>query len=103
MTPSSLFPGVDDPKPSPPRPAGPFAAVALELSLDRVLDYAIPASLARALKIGQRVKVPLGKRNRPSTGYVVDIHPSTDLVHVKRLLAIDDERVLLPPPPLALA
>ena len=68
------------PRPSTPTPIsaeavnGPFAAVALEQSIDRMLDYAVPARLVPSLKVGQRVRVPLGKRNRPTPGYVIS-HP----------------------------
>ena len=66
-------------------PAGPFAGVALEASVDKVLDYAIPPRLAPLLHVGQRVKVPLGRNNRPSRGYVVSIHPTTDYPKIKKL------------------
>lgn len=75
--------------------AGPFAAVALENSLDRTLDYAIPAAMAGRLCIGQRVRVPLGRSNRSTFGYVVEIHPTTDYPRIKPLLNIDDPRVLV--------
>jgi primosomal protein N' (replication factor Y) len=76
---------------------GPFAVVALEQSIDRCLDYAIPAALVPSIKISQRVRVPLGRNNRPSSGYVVDIHPTTSFPNIKKLLRIEDERVLVPP------
>ena len=58
-----------------PAPAytGPVAAVALEDSLDKLLDYAIPPRLETRLAVGQPVRVPLGRRNRPALGYVVAI------------------------------
>ncbi len=74
---------------------GPFAGVALEQSVDRVLDYAIPPRLASLLRIGQRVKVPLGRNNRAVRGYVVSIHPNSEYPKIKSLSAIDDERVLV--------
>lgn len=75
--------------------AGPFAAVALENSLDRILDYAIPPVLQSQLLIGQRVRVPLGRGNRPQFGFVVAINPTTAYPRIKPLLAIDDPRVLI--------
>ena len=81
-----------------PRPEGPFAGVALEQSIDRMLDYAIPPKLADAIQVGQRVKVPLGKRNRPASGYVISIHPTTSYPRIKTLIDIEDARVLVPPP-----
>jgi primosomal protein N' (replication factor Y) len=98
----SLFPDAHDALDAPDAhdgpqdaPGGPFAGVALETSIDKVLDYAIPARLLPLLQVGQRVKVPLGRNNRPSRGYVVSIHPTTDYPKIKNLSAIDDERVLV--------
>ena len=76
---------------------GPFAAVAMEQSIDRTLDYAVPPALIKQIKIGQRVRVPLGKNNRSAFGYVTDIQPHTTYPKIKRLLGIDDERTLIPP------
>jgi primosomal protein N' (replication factor Y) len=97
----SLFPNVDLPEqpatePAAPHP-GPFAGVALEQGIDRVLDYAIPKKLVTDLKIGQRVKVPLGRKNRMTSGYVVSIATTTDYPKVKPISAIEDDRVLVPP------
>ena len=74
--------------------------MALEQSIDRMLDYAVPARLVPSLKVGQRVRVPLGKRNRPTPGYVISIQPTTDYPktkQIKSLIGIEDERVLVPP------
>lgn len=74
---------------------GPFAAVALENSLDRTLDYAIPLTLVHQLRVGQRVRVPLGRSNRSTFGFVTSIHPTTTYPKIKPLLNIDDPRVLV--------
>jgi primosomal protein N' (replication factor Y) len=88
---STLF--VDD---TPPElPAGPFAGVVLEKSVDRVLDYSIPRRLLNVLLVGQQVKVPLGRKNRLVRGYVVSILPTTTHPKVKDVAAIEDERVLV--------
>lgn len=84
-------------------PVGPFAAVALENSLDRELDYSIPPRLIDLLRVGQRVRVPLGRKNRPQLGYVVAIRDTTTYPRIKPLLAIDDERVLIDEKLMALA
>jgi primosomal protein N' (replication factor Y) len=75
--------------------AGPFAGVALDQSIDRVLDYSIPPRLLTTLRVGQRVVVPLGRNNRATRGYVVSIHNATDYPKIKPVRAIDDERVLI--------
>ena len=93
----TLFPEVLSPRPASTPQAGPFAGVALEQSIDRVLDYAVPARLQPLLQVGQRVRVPLGKRNRPTQGYVVSVRDTTDHPSVKKVLAIADDRVLVNP------
>src|SRR5438270_770388 len=95
----TLFPGSE----LVTKPIGPFAAVAIEDSLDKLLDYSVPKKLAAALRISQRVRVPLGRNNRPTFGYVISIQPDTTYPKVKALLNIDDDRVLLAPPMMELA
>ena len=103
MTESSLFASFPEAAPdrapvsqAAPHP-GPFASVAIERSLDKVLDYAIPKALVPSLKVGQRVKVPLGRGNKPTLGYVVSIHNNAQTTaRIKLILAIDDDRVLVP-------
>jgi len=77
------------------KPQGPFAGVAIEKSLDRVLDYEIPRKLIAELRVGQRVKVPLGRANKPTGGYVVYIRPTTEYPKIKKLISIQDPRVLI--------
>jgi primosomal protein N' (replication factor Y) len=100
MDQSTLFSGMEEEpilQDSPPH-AGPVAIVAIERSLDKVLTYAIPNGFDKTLQVGQRVKVPLGRGNKPALGYVVEInpHPAT-LRPLKPILSIDDARILLPP------
>src|SRR5213082_3099722 len=93
-----LFPQLEPPPaPEVARHEGPFAAVALEQGIDRLLDYAIPSRLRNGLRVGQVVKVPLGRKNRSTRGYVIAIHPTSDYPKIKQLSGIDDERVLIPP------
>jgi primosomal protein N' (replication factor Y) len=89
----TLFGETDAPRP--PAHPGPFASVALENSLDKTLDYAIPAALVPQLRVGQRVRVPLGRSNRSTFGFVTSIHPVTSYPRIKPLLNIDDPRVLV--------
>jgi primosomal protein N' (replication factor Y) (superfamily II helicase) len=90
---STLFGQVDEV--SAAAQTGPFAGVALERGIDRVLDYRIGAALADRIHVGQRVRVPLGKKDRPVRGYVVDIRPTTDHPKTKDILAVEDSRTLL--------
>src|SRR4051812_1327665 len=103
----TLFPQLQ-PIPEPPPPSstsheGPYAAVALEQSVDKELDYATPPRLVPVLRVGQRVRVPLGRGIKPAKGYVVGIRPTTTYPKIKRLTAIDDERVLVLPKLMELA
>ncbi len=82
---------------------GPFAGVAMENAIDKVLDYSIPPSLAASVRVGQRVKAPLGKGNRSVYGYIVSIHPTTNYPRIKPLMGIDDPRVLVTPQLMTLA
>ena len=91
------------PREEPARLPGPFAGVALEQGIDRLLDYAVPPRLAPLIKPGQRVRVPLGKRNWPVHGYVVSVQDATNYPTVKRLFAIEDERELVGPKMMELA
>src|SRR5262249_44586516 len=53
------------------------------------------SKLVASLQVGQRVKVPLGRNNKPALGYIVSISPTSDFPKVKSLIALDDPRVLL--------
>lgn len=77
------------------RRAGPFAGVAMEQAIDRILTYAVPKPLIGRVRVGQRVRAPLGRGNRAAFGYVVRLDDTTDFPRVKPLLGIDDQRVLL--------
>lgn len=93
----SLFGELLIDSPAAQRHSGPFAAVALEQALDRVLDYAIPPKMAPLLHPGQRVRVPLGRGNKPAHGWVIDIHDQSSFPRIKPLSGIDDDRVLVTP------
>ncbi len=43
------------------------------------------------------MRVPLGRRNKPTHGYVISIHDTSDYPTIKPMLAIHDERVLVTP------
>src|SRR5580698_8473170 len=83
--------------------AGPFAGVALEQGIDRVLDYSIPPRLAGRIQAGQCVRVPLGRGNKVVRGYVIEIRPTSDYPRIKPLTALEDDRVLVSPKLMALA
>ncbi|RUL88516.1 replication restart helicase PriA [Tautonia sociabilis] len=76
---------------------GPFAGVVFNRPLDQVFSYAIPKRLRGSVKVGQRVRVPLGRANQPITGYVVWIEPSAavDPGKVKDVLEVLDDPPLI--------
>jgi len=82
---------------------GPVAQVAIEQSVDKVLDYAVPKALIDHIEVGQRVRVPLGRGNRAAFGYVVGRTDHSTYPHLKPVMAIDDDRVLIRPPMMNLA
>lgn len=77
-----------------------FARVALEQGIDAAqggLTYAVPASLDD-LEIGERVKVPLGKRDKAVAGYVIERMDTSDLDagRAKMILVRDTHAASLP-------
>lgn len=84
---------------------GTIVAVALENSLDKTLTYGVPPGLVSEVAVGQRVKVPLGRANKPAYGYIVELPESTDVPpeKMKKLGGIEDARVILTPALMELA
>jgi primosomal protein N' (replication factor Y) len=52
---------------------GLFLGVVVDRPIDQVLTYRLPARLGRTISPGQRVRVPLGRGERPTTGYCVTV------------------------------
>jgi primosomal protein N' (replication factor Y) (superfamily II helicase) len=67
-----------------PPPKGPFAGVVFNRPIDNVLSYHVPSGMARIIRPGQRVRVPLGQGNKLTVGHCVrvddaappDLHPA---------------------------
>ena len=82
-----------------PASAG-FVTVALERSIDAAgggFSYSVPAALA-GLAVGQRVTVPLGRGNKPVSGWVVDASDTPDpaVKRYKPVLALSDDGPPMP-------
>jgi primosomal protein N' (replication factor Y) len=77
---------------------GVFIGVVFNRPLEQVLTYRVPDRLRRSIQPGQRVRVPLGKRDHEAVGYCVrvDTQPPEDLDASK----IKDIVELLDSPPL---
>jgi primosomal protein N' (replication factor Y) len=100
---ANLFTQFDETEATATLATGPFAGVAIEQGIDRVLDYSVPKKLIPLLRVGQRVRVPLGQRNRATHAYVIELRERSTHPRIKPLLGIEDERVLLSPPLIELA
>ena len=72
-----------------------IAQVVVELPLETPLDYRIPPDLRTCCRIGQRVLVPLGKRQ--VLGYIVGLASTSTVADLKELAEILDETPLLTP------
>lgn len=69
--------------------------VAFENGGDNLYDYALNPDLDQEVTVGQRVKVPFGRRNRLQTGFCVDFPDKADVKKVKMVQEILDTRPLL--------
>ena len=72
-----------------------IAKVVVELPLETPLDYRIPSDLRPGCRRGQRVLVPLGKRQ--VLGYIVGLASTSTVADLKELVEILDETPLLTP------
>jgi len=72
-----------------------IARVVVELPLETPLDYRIPPDLRPGCRIGQRVLVPLAKRQ--VLGYIVGLARTSTVADLKELVELLDETPLLTP------
>ena len=72
-----------------------IAKVAVELPLDDPLDYRIPIALQPHCAVGQRVMVPVGRREL--LGYIVDLTFHSSVSGLKSLSEILDDTPLVSP------
>lgn len=78
-----------------------FAAVIVDLSVNKSLDYAIPPSLLSQIKPGVRVKVPL--KGKSVKGVVIEVKNSSPFAHVHPIQEVLSEGGLIPPDLMELA
>jgi primosomal protein N' (replication factor Y) (superfamily II helicase) len=87
---AALFPSPEE---------GPFVGVVLNRPVDTVWSYRIPKRLVGRIEVGARVRVPLGKGNKPAVGYCVriDEEAPADLEQgrVKDVLEVLDQPPLI--------
>ena len=72
-----------------------YVRVAPELGLDKLFDYEIPDSLAGRMELGQRLRVPWGKRD--IMAYAVEFPVQPEVEKVREVGEIIGERPLIPP------
>jgi len=77
-----------------------YADIVLPLPLDRAYTYRVPPALAPSARVGMRAVVPL--RSRMETGFIVALHPASELEKVKEILALPDEGPVFSPAMLSL-
>jgi primosomal protein N' (replication factor Y) (superfamily II helicase) len=74
------------------------ASVVLSSGPEQAFDYLVPPALAGQVEPGRRVRVPLGRANRPLLGYCVAVASRpAGLRQLKPLLDLVDNRRLLSP------
>ena len=83
-----------------------LARVAIDLGLDRLFDYSVPAGLEKKLAVGQLLFVPFGRRT--ARGFVIEILPdppagAETAYDLKPVAAIADETPFFSSAMLALA
>lgn len=80
-----------------------IATVVFSRGPQQPFDYLVPDRLREAVRPGSRVRVPLGRGNRPVLGYAIALESKQSADRqLKEVAAIVDERPLLSPPLLRL-
>jgi primosomal protein N' (replication factor Y) (superfamily II helicase) len=88
---------------TPVQSLGTVAEVAIERRVDMLLDYAVSKTLAGSIEVGQRVRVPLGRGNKPEFAYVISVKRDVPVESLKSVLNIADDRALVNPKLMELA
>lgn len=78
------------------------ATIVIPAGFEKPLDYIVPDALADRVKAGCRVRVPLGRSDRPVEAYVVDVQTKAIDRPLKNVLDAIDDRALVAPPMLRL-
>ena len=78
---------------------GPFAGVVFNRPIEQVLTYRVPPRLERIIQPGQRVRVPLGRGDKPAVGYCVRVDASIpgelDPARIKDVIEVLDPLPLI--------
>ncbi len=60
---------------------------------DRLFDYKVPADMEADISVGSRVKVPFGRNNKPSEGYVFALCTESEYSGLKEINALIDREI----------
>ena len=78
---------------------GPFAGVVFNRPIDQVFSYRVPARIREKVRLGTRLRVPLGRGNQPAVGYCVRLddafRKASSAVRVKDVLDVLDDPPLI--------
>ena len=80
----------------PSSPAGAqLARIAFETAGDNLFDYLVPDDLAQTLRVGQRVRAPLGRGNHQRIGFCVELPDHSDAQRLKAISEVLDPTPLI--------
>jgi len=89
----------DDEPEGPKDAGGPFVGIVFNRPIDQVFTYRVPTPLAESVWPGQRVRVPLGRGNKPAVGYCVridhELPEGIDLGKLKEVIETIDDPPLI--------
>lgn len=72
-----------------------YVSVALDVALDKLLDYSVPPDLDQQVKPGMRVEVPV--RNQAQKGYIVAVKETASFSSVRPISKILSDGELITP------
>ena len=72
-----------------------FVSVAIDLALDRLLTYAVPAELTQKLLVGQLLRVPFS--GRIARGFALALTEEAPAFKTRPVLAIEDDSPFFSP------
>ncbi len=72
-----------------------YAAVALNVPMDKLFHYRVPEALRGAVAVGARVRVPFGRREMTGTCIKFSADPGIHSARVRDILGVLDQRAFL--------
>ncbi|MGO8705779.1 MAG: primosomal protein N' [Candidatus Brocadiia bacterium] len=72
-----------------------YAAVALNVPMDKLFHYRVPEALRGAVAVGARVRVPFGRREMTGTCIKFSAEPGVHSARVRDILGVLDQRAFL--------